>query len=580
MKFQDLVLLIEAKGTKPGQRYKSAQDSTGPAGISASPIGRSDYNPEKRTNDKREFFDNSNVSKEQKAATKNAYQEESRMRSRMGTAFALLFNEPIFFKKFKKIISERLIIHQINAEDERNFNIFKDAVDRAKGKSTEARNEHDDYVKELRKWEEDKERSEEIKFHIENLKNSIKREKNSAMIKIYNDDLKVSENDLKEIRPENIDKAIKHLTTQVENAFKKLVAAEQREIDHVNAYNELQDKIQKVTVDNLKSNDSVIKGIKILIQTTADLLIDEYTSKYGDEFAQQSNNIDPDWDTIPKDINEKLAMLAKLKTEDNPIFDFIDELTLRHEEFLTDMDERFFNRNINITMMRGFEKLPAVIVAKYFNDIAGRGVERKTIPMQNLDTSDAYSAFEQFKKRVKTLKDEDFWNKHKKGAMDMINLLPFTKFNKDSLKDLMSQPWSKNRRGQSIADQVIFRLESIKNEESRNMKNESFDKFASKVLKNIEFDADDFKIDLMEILESKSKKCTGPTKKASSNRKDKKWTKCAKQPDGSYKRIHWGEAGVRVGSGNSKRKKSFKARHNCKNAKAGSANALSCSDWS
>lgn len=78
-----------------------------------------------------------------------------------------------------------------------------------------------------------------------------------------------------------------------------------------------------------------------------------------------------------------------------------------------------------------------------------------------------------------------------------------------------------------------------------------------------------------------SGKCTGPTKKASSTSKGKKWMKCARQPDGSYKRIHWGQKGVRVTgkSGNTKRKKSFKARHNCSNAKAGSPQAQACKDW-
>jgi hypothetical protein len=71
------------------------------------------------------------------------------------------------------------------------------------------------------------------------------------------------------------------------------------------------------------------------------------------------------------------------------------------------------------------------------------------------------------------------------------------------------------------------------------------------------------------------------TKKAHSNRKGKKWTKCARQSDGSIKRIHWGQAGVRVTgkSGNTKRKKSFKARHGCGKVKKGTAKAAACSDW-
>jgi hypothetical protein len=73
--------------------------------------------------------------------------------------------------------------------------------------------------------------------------------------------------------------------------------------------------------------------------------------------------------------------------------------------------------------------------------------------------------------------------------------------------------------------------------------------------------------------------CTKVTQKAHSDRKGKKWTKCVKNPKGGYKRIHWGQAGVRVGGGKSKRAKSFKKRHGCSSAKAGTPKAMACQDW-
>ena len=116
------------------------------------------------------------------------------------------------------------------------------------------------------------------------------------------------------------------------------------------------------------------------------------------------------------------------------------------------------------------------------------------------------------------------------------------------------------------------------------IKNDSgnlFDDLYAKIISEKTWDDDDFKLDTMEILEGASKKCTGPTKKTSSTRKTKKWTKCARQPDGSYKRIHWGQKGVKVTgkSGNTKRKKSFRARHKCSSAKQGSAQQAACGDW-
>lgn len=76
-------------------------------------------------------------------------------------------------------------------------------------------------------------------------------------------------------------------------------------------------------------------------------------------------------------------------------------------------------------------------------------------------------------------------------------------------------------------------------------------------------------------------KCTGPTQKSSSTSKGKKWMKCVKNPKGGYKRVHWGQKGVRVTgkSGNTKRKKSFRARHKCSSAKPGTPRYQACKDW-
>ena len=64
-------------------------------------------------------------------------------------------------------------------------------------------------------------------------------------------------------------------------------------------------------------------------------------------------------------------------------------------------------------------------------------------------------------------------------------------------------------------------------------------------------------------------RCTKSTKKASSTAKCK-----------GYKRIHWGQKGVKVsGKANTKRRKSFRARHKCSSAKPGTARYQACKDW-
>ena len=78
------------------------------------------------------------------------------------------------------------------------------------------------------------------------------------------------------------------------------------------------------------------------------------------------------------------------------------------------------------------------------------------------------------------------------------------------------------------------------------------------------------------------KQCKGPTKKTSSTSKGKKWMQCVKNPDGKgHKRVHWGQKGVHVTGtkGNTKRKKSFRARHKCSTAKPGTPKYMACKDW-
>lgn len=94
-------------------------------------------------------------------------------------------------------------------------------------------------------------------------------------------------------------------------------------------------------------------------------------------------------------------------------------------------------------------------------------------------------------------------------------------------------------------------------------------------------DEDGDLIDESTVIIEEGGRCKKVTKKTSSSRSDKKWMKCAKQPDGSIKRKHWGDPNAKVTgkSGNTERKKGFRARHNCSSAKKGSAKALACNDW-
>ena len=81
------------------------------------------------------------------------------------------------------------------------------------------------------------------------------------------------------------------------------------------------------------------------------------------------------------------------------------------------------------------------------------------------------------------------------------------------------------------------------------------------------------------LLERHNKPCAKVTKQQSSTRADKKYMRCARV-DGKLKRVHYGDPNLRIKKSNPKKRKSFRARHNCSSAKPGTAKYFSCKNWS
>jgi hypothetical protein len=330
-----------------------------------------------------------------------------------------------------------------------------------------------------------------------------------------------------------------------------------------------------------------------------------------------------------------LNLLQSPDSTSNPIFSFIKKLDDPYLELSPDQDisrgvmrhdtDRNMSDNENITVVRDTQRLPFSIISNYYNT-----VNIATMPIGSIITSDSFrAAYRQFNSLCKSLEgNKQMWDDPTiKGKMkkllgiDMATSAPPTqsmynigqtlsnaitppprsnmgealpKHNKLQIERIIDDVFKVSGSGASSFKQLASRVDSdlrsafprkFQSIQSKLLKGEtieeSFDELANKYASSFNVDINDFMIDLQEVAVflEKSKKCDGPTKKASSDRKGKKWTKCAKQPDGSYKRIHWGEAGVRVGKDNPKRRKSFRARHKCSSAKPGSPKAAACSDW-
>jgi hypothetical protein len=103
MKFSKLVKIItEAKGTKPGDRYFSAKNREGPAGVVSGPIGKSD-NFEKRGKLNRWEF---NPAMDLDKKSTSGIAEASKIWKAMKNAFGILANDSTFQAQVSELAKE------------------------------------------------------------------------------------------------------------------------------------------------------------------------------------------------------------------------------------------------------------------------------------------------------------------------------------------------------------------------------------------------------------------------------------------------------------------------------------------
>ena len=606
MNFDDLyTLALEAKGTKPGERYFNTQRQIGPRGVTGTESGITDdgqvFSPETSRGyasgpvgvvdnfEKRQKIDpmrKYGIDPTKMASQKDVYQMEAENNMRMRNSFALLFNSKNFYSEFKKIYSEYMgrkkegddennnLRNSISFEEEREFNRLIVEVDRRASNITAIRNEIEELSKLKAEAENAAGKISEINDYIKRLKNKKSKTKDTDLRNNIDEQIKQAQMDISLRQSSAKQSSINTYQKEINTLGKKLISDEGQYLEAKQKLEELQDKISTVTEKNIKNNNNVILLVKELIKDKAKGLYLKYKIE-NDISDEEIDSKNVDFVKVPKDIASKLKLLKQFSTDDNPIFSFIDEHEKQFQERMQDFDSRLMNSSINIGMMRMFDKLPAKILGKYFSSIASNAIDRKTIPLENLDSSPAYETLKEFISKLESIRNKQDLEDAKSVLKPMVKKLPFSKLDKDIINDRLKGFYSVNRMGFTNVKQLLSTIQSMKKE----VIGESFDELAAKYASSFNLDINDFMIDLQEVHSLLESKCTGPTKKTSSDRKGKKWTKCARQPDGSYKRIHWGQAGVRVGKDNPKRRKSFRARHKCSSAKPGSPKAAACADW-
>lgn len=558
MNFDDLyTLALEAKGTKPGERYFNIQRQIGPRGVTGTEAGITDdgqvFSPETSRGyasgpvgvvdnfEKRQKIDpmrKYGIDPTKMASQKDVYRIEAENNMRVRNSFALLFNSKNFYSEFKNIYSKYMggkkegddeknnIRNSISFEEEREFNRLIVEVDRRASNVTGIRNQIEELAKLKAEAENVANKISEINDYIKRLKNKKSKSKDTDLRNNIDEQIKQAQMDISLRQSSAKQSSIDTYQKEINTLEKKLISEEGQYLEAKQKLEELQDKISTVTEKNIKNNDNVILLVKELIKDKAKGLYLRYKIE-NDISDEEIDSKNVDFVKVSKDIASKLKLLKQLSTDDNPIFSFINEHEKQFQERMREFDSRLMNSNINIGTMRMFDKLPAKILGKYFSSIASNAIDRKTIPLENLDSSPVYEALKEFIDKLESIRNKQDWEDAKSVLKPLVKKLPFSKLNKDIINDRLKGFYSMNRDGFTNVKQLLSTIQSMKKE----VIGESFDQLTSRYASSFNLDINDFLIDLQEVnalLESSGKRF----KKVIKNKKT-----------GRTKTVRYGQAG-------------------------------------
>ena len=551
MNFDDLYnLVVEAKGTRPGDAYFRAQRNEGPqnisgqkagitadggtagasssAGYSSSPVGKVDNFEKQKPMDqmKKYLYDTSKG-----GSQTDTYELKAARDREMANAFAILFNSKTFFETFKKIYQgegnyEGLKIDSIKDVEEKEWNNALVSQQKRAGESSEARDEVNRYKEFINNSLYGSDRINQIKSFIQRKKTEKKNTRIKEKKEIISGELQLAEIELSTLLKDA--KQLAPIQSRLQEAEKKLINAINASDAADKRFEEINSRIETKTSNNKDSNDTVLALVKSEINNKAKGLLDrmQIENKISDDEIPTG----VDFLNVNKtDLLYKLGLLKKLTTNDNPIFSFIDFHENRFNEGLGNFDPRTLNRNINIGVMRRVGELPAQSLQKFFFSIAGRGMERKTIPLENLDVDPGYMAAENFIKKLQEIKSKDQWNAAVPELKKLVKSLPLSKTFKDIIISRLKGFWSITRTGANSATQLLTTVQGMMDEKTVN---ESFDELASKYASSFNVDLNDFMIDLQEVKIYMEENIKKRFKKVVTNKKT-----------GRKKTVRYGQAG-------------------------------------
>ena len=301
--------------------------------------------------------------------------------------------------------------------------------------------------------------------------------------------------------------------TEISNELESLY----QYIDKINEINEGADRVAQ---DQLAGE----------VMASAKRILDDVSSKSTPPLTSLSQ-LPTNWTKIANDNATKIKMLTDLTSTDvntNPILGYLDKFQQSYDsrDYIA---ERQLDKNTNITSLRDFERLPFSVLLNIYKAVR---VKPMAIKSKEYDNSKdvVWEELAEYLDAFKRVRGDALFDSiiGRLKSADAMELIPYlrgskirdvwtSKHNKDFIARKINDsglPESyKNRAVLGVMAKTPYResnggnsFTTLRNSLSGDIKRttvatESFDTIASKILKSSSFDANDFKLDTMEVLE-------------------------------------------------------------------------------
>lgn len=454
MNFNQLVALLEAKGTKPGERFFNAKKQEGPAGISSSPIGKDNYNPELREREVRHKDDKGDL---------GGYDVASVI-GLLSKGLMLLKNDDVFEDQMRGIMNGfKKNRHQISAYQESVLKSKPKTIDNQWGEINRLtkilNNPH--YAAITNK---------------ENKKGGFTSTENQAESKLTNDRAKFQADLAKVVALKDENEAI---------------------------LNAVYEDIDGVTERNEELNNEYLEQLLTAVKHTTNRLYTKLSNEIREE-GPEPHKMKPitmhelDWSMLEKQITKnadaQLQLLEMLGSADNknPLIKFMEI----QEQNYNDARDRYYQLrrgdNYSVTTDQLYQNLPLFRFVNFMSHSILKAPKIALTTKQKAKADNAISDGGGMMDRLGAINNERQFEEIKPDLLEYIDGLEVDDIQKNALRQLANGKFVVRKGAPNAAFKIRSSLKS-------SQITESFDSYARRILQVNRFDHDDYKLNMIEV---------------------------------------------------------------------------------